>query len=105
MAKVFIRHMAAETRVRGAERLAFAEGAGTVAWVRTARARQGLAARVKQRIMSVFMYTEYTVNTPEGVVQGFFCYKCHHLCAPPLAGGPRWGKRVYLPPAGACRKR
>ena len=55
----------------------------------TARARQGLAARVKQCKISVFMYTEYTFNTPEGVMQGYFCYKCHHLCARPLTGGPR----------------
>ena len=64
--------MSAETRVRGAEGLAFAEGARHCGLVRPARARQGLAARGKQCIMSVFMYTEYKFNTPEGVMQGFF---------------------------------
>ena len=47
------------------------------------------------------MYTEYTVNTPEGVMKGFFCYKCHHLCVRPLAGGPRWGE-TGLPAACRC---
>ena len=65
MAEVFIRHMVAKTRARGAEGLVFAQTRAL--WAAPAhapRVRDGDWLRGAIIITPVFMYIKYTFNTP-----------------------------------------
>ena len=80
MAEVFIRHMVAKTRARGAEGLVSRQ-APALTCARKLGVRWGVAVGRKQCMIPVFMYKKYTFNTPEGGMQSYFCDKYNNACA------------------------